>query len=48
MTEGGVTRARGGRVASEAPEWPSGGWRLTANGLGRGEDDGDPIFGEGA
>jgi hypothetical protein len=42
--EGGATRACSGRVTREVPEWPSGSRMLTVNGLGGGEDDGDPIF----
>jgi hypothetical protein len=30
-------------VTGEAPEWPSDGRRLTANGLGGGGDDGELI-----
>jgi hypothetical protein len=36
--------ACGGRVTGQVRKWQSDSRRLAANGLGGGEDDGDPIF----
>jgi hypothetical protein len=43
VTTGGTAGAHGGAVTGEAPEWPSGGQRLTVNSLGGRGVDGEPI-----
>jgi hypothetical protein len=40
---GGAAGGRGSAITDGLPEWCSGGWMLTVNGLGGGGDDGEPI-----